>query len=371
MPVDNSFEIDHKKDAALLREIVMDCMTRGGASKTQIIEVIKKLLDKDKEDYTDEEVKSKVETWSKWADTISLSDGKKSIRGDVEKWVESQKSNKCNNQQRSCNMILLRDCYSDLNMRTVEEKAQCRMAFKRLCENGSIEKDTKTAGAYRVVVSDVERLDYINADTTPFPVRFPLGVHELVETYQKSLIVIAGEPNSGKTSYCLNAAWKNKELHPKFFSCEGGAAELKIRLRKFGKPLEEWKDIEFWGKSSDYTKNIDPNGINIIDYLEVSKDFYEIGGMLTDIYDTLEKGIAIVAIQKPTGRNTGVGGERTLDKARLYMAIEPGIIRIIKAKLWRQDCVNPNGMYCKWTLGGGANFRIMPDPNTAETWRRP
>lgn len=367
-PVDNLPEDGRNKDADFLREIVMSNMAQCGASRGQIIEVVKKLLANDHEDFTDEEVGNKVDKWMLHADVFGETPGKKNIRTEVEKWVDSNISNK---EQRASNMVSLLQCYSDLGLKTPDEKAICRVAFKRLCEKGRLEKDTKRAATYRVLGNGPEKLDFLHADTTPFPIRFPLGVHELVETYQKSLVVIAGEPNSGKTAYCLNTAWKNRELHPKYFSCEGGAAELKIRLQKFNHPLEQWaKEIDFFGKSDDYTKNINPDGLNIIDYLEVSKDFYEIGGMLTDIYDSLRKGVAVVAIQKPTGRNTGVGGERTLDKVRLYMAIEPGILRIIKGKLWRNDHVNPNGMWVKWNLGGGANFKIIPDINGGDEWRR-
>jgi len=365
-------EYDDKKESDFLRDLTLDAMSRCGASRAQLIEVAKKLLNVDHRDYTDKEVEEAVDKWMIRAEILGDTEGKKSIRAEVEKWIESNKSNNRNNPYQGRNKLMLRDCYIDLGLKTIDEKASCRMAFKRMCEKGLLEKDPQNAGSYRTVGNGPEKLDFINADTTPFPVRFPLGVHELVETYEKSLVVIAGEPNSGKTAYCLNTAWKNRELHPKFFSCEGGAAELKIRLQKFGKPLGEWaKQIDFYGKSDDYTKNINPDGLNIIDYLEVSKDFYEIGGMLTDIYDALNKGVAVVAIQKPVGRLTGVGGERTLDKARLYLAIEPGILRIVKGKLWRQDHINPNGLWVKWSLGGGANFKIMPDENGGEDWRRP
>jgi hypothetical protein len=369
---DNGYpqEFDQKKENVFLREITIQSMVRGGASKTQIVDAITKLYRIDKEDFTEDEIEKKVEKWIRTEEIVSETNEGRSIRTEVEKWVEGQKSNIRNKAQHGRNKFLLRDCYNDLTLKNAKEKSICRMAFSRLCESGVIEKDPHTAGAYRTVSNGPEKLDFINADTTQYPIRFPLGVHELVETYQKSLIVIAGEPNSGKTGYCMNLAWKNRDLRPKYFSCEGGAAELKIRLQKFNYPLEQWSVIDFMGKSDDYTKDIDPDGLNIIDYLEVSKDFYEIGGMLTDIYDCLRKGVAVVAIQKPTGRNTGVGGERTLDKARLYMAIEPGIIRIIKAKLWRQECVNPNGLFVKWTLSGGATFKVMPDPVTGDNWRR-
>ena len=92
--------------------------------------------------------------------------------------------------------------------------------------------------------------------------------------------------------------------------------------------------------------------------------------MLTDIFNALDGGIAVVGLQKPAGRDTGVGGARTLDKARLYMAIEPGVLKIVKGKLWRQEHINPNGMYVKWLLGGGANFKIEKD-NNGDDWRHP
>ena len=365
-------ESDQQNDDEFLRHLVMDSMSRCGASKIQLKEIYRKLLTTDHCDFTDEEIEKTVERWLIRADVLGDTEGRKSIRTEVEKWIEDQKCNISNMRQHSGNIVMLRDCYNDLNMRSPEEKAICRMAFKRLCENGTIEKDTKKAAAYRIVSGGPEKLDFINADTTPFDIRFPLGVHELVETYQKSLIVVAGEPNAGKTAFCLNLAWKNRLSHPKHFSCEGGASELKIRLQKFNKPLSEWeKGVDFYGKSEDYTKYINPDGINIIDYLEVSKDFYEIGGMLTDIYDSLNKGVAVVAIQKPVGRNTGVGGERTLDKARLYLSIEPGILRIVKGKLWRQDHINPNGMWIKWLLGGGSTFKVLLDPGTGDEWRKP
>jgi hypothetical protein len=245
------------------------------------------------------------------------------------------------------------------------------MAFRRLVERGKLEPLRDHSGLYRYINGQIDEIDFLNADTTPFPIKFPLGVHELVSIYRKSLIVIAGLPNAGKTAYCLNTAWKNKDdFKIDYFSSEMGAAELQVRLKKFNHPLNDWSKVRFVAKSGDFASAVNPNGFNIIDYLEVSKDFYEIGGLLTDIFNALNEGIAIAAIQKPPGRDTGVGGARTLDKARLYMAIEPGILKIVKGKLWRQENINPNGLMIHWTLAGGANFRVLPDPATGDEWRR-
>jgi len=244
------------------------------------------------------------------------------------------------------------------------------MAFKRLVELGKLEPLRNRSGMYRYIDGKMDEIDFINVDTRPFPIKYPFDVHELVDTYKKSLVVLAGEPNAGKTAYLLNLAYKNRDEKPDYFTSEMGGAELHIRLKKFNHPFSEWQKIRFIAKSGDFKDVINPNGLNIIDYLEVSKDFYEIGGMLTDIFNNLDEGVAVVAIQKPKGREIGVGGERTLDKARLYMSIEPGILKIVKGKLWRQECVNPNGMSIRWTLGGGANFKIIKD-NDGSEWRHP
>lgn len=357
---------DVRLENARLREMAMNYLTQGGAPIEYICDIIKKMYMVDKEDFTDEDIENQVYTWRE----VNLEDknkGGKSIRQRVEDWLHSYTSNKACNLNVTCSLLV---CYLDLGIKNPNDKTAVRVAFKRLVEQGKLEPMRNRSGMYRILNGQMEDIDFMSADTTPFPIKYPLGVHELIETYKKSLVVLAGEPNAGKTAFLLNLAWKNKDRNPWYFSSEGGAAELRIRLNKFNHPLEQWKDIRFISKTSDYKDVIDPNGLNIIDYLEVSKDFYEIGGLLTDIYNVLKDGVAVVGIQKPSGRDTGVGGARTLDKARLYMAIEPGMLKIVKGKLWRQDCVNPNGMFVKWQLGGGANFKVLPDPATGDDWRR-
>jgi hypothetical protein len=349
------------------REYAILRMFAGGGCVEDVFDIAKKLLIADKEDFTDDDLRKEVESLQ----GLHLQEGEhgpKGIRALVEGWI---KSNKSNNDVTGSLRVSLRDCYGDLGFKATNDKAMCRMAFKRLVEKGILEQVPNQVGVYRSVNGHLAPLDFMNADTEPFHVKFPLGVHEHVMLYKKSLVVLAGEPNSGKTAFLLNTARKNLDLVPNYFSSEMGAAELQVRLKKFPFPLESWRGIKFFAKSSDFPKVIDPNGLNIIDYLEVAKDFYEIGGLLTDIFNALDKGVAVVAIQKPAGRDVGVGGARTLDKARLYMAIEPGILKIVKGKIWRDEHKNPNGMWVKWLLGGGANFKILPDGSSGDDWRMP
>jgi hypothetical protein len=359
-------ERDQNLINADLRQRTMLYMFQGGATVEYVTDVLRKLYKHDKEDWDEKFLEEEVMNWFE----TSKEGGErpqKSVQAEVEDWLSSHTSNKACYQDVTCSLLV---CYSDLGYKTIKEKGACRMAFKRLVERGKLEPLRDRSGMYRYMNGKMEEIDFLNADATPFPIKFPLGVHELVETYKKSLIVLAGEPNAGKTAFLLNLAWKNRDEEPNYFSTDMGAAELQIRLKKFPHALTDWKKIKFIAKSEGFKDVINPDGLNIIDYLEVSKDFFEIGGMLTDIYNNLKEGVAVVAIQKPPGRDVGVGGARTLDKARLYLAIEPGILKIVKGKLWRQDCVNPNGMFVKWTLAGGASFKIMPNPDNGDDWRR-
>ena len=358
---------DQQQINASLREGAIEYLLRGGASVEQVCNVIRKMYMVDQEDFDDEFIEKQVLTWQEVINE-ETNKPKRSVSTLVDDWMGSNASNK---QCDSNVTVSLQQCYSDLGLKSPNEKTACRMAFKRMVEAGKLEPSKHKAGMYRYINGNMEELDFMNADTTPFDIKFPMGVHELVAIYKKSLVVLAGEPNAGKTAYLLNVARKNMAgQRVNYFSSEMGAAELQIRLKKFNIPLESWKKCRFVAKSGDFKDVIDPNGLNIIDYLEVAKDFYEIGGLLTDIFNALDKGVAVVGLQKPAGRDTGVGGARTLDKARLYLSIEPGVLKIVKGKLWRQECVNPNGMSIRWSLGGGANFKIIPD-NDGSEWRRP
>jgi hypothetical protein len=156
-----------------------------------------------------------------------------------------------------------------------------------------------------------------------------------------------------------------------YFSSEMGAMELRARLQKFEGNLQHWKDnVNFRERSSNFADVVKPNDVNIIDFLEVTEDFFKVGGMIKEIYDKLKKGIAIIALQKNKGRDLGLGAERSIEKARLYLSIEHGKIKIIKGKNWANPEVNPNGMQWSFKLVQGSKFIVMDEPEkTRADWR--
>ena len=92
--------------------------------------------------------------------------------------------------------------------------------------------------------------------------------------YPKNIIIVAGATNAGKTALLLNVVRMNMDRYEViYFSSEMGEQELRLRLEKFGQALNSWKfkPIERPTRFSDV---IVPDAINIIDYLELTEDFY-------------------------------------------------------------------------------------------------
>ena len=90
---------------------------------------------------------------------------------------------------------------------------------------------------------------------------------------------------------------RDHKIH--YFNSEMGPGELRTRLEKFGEPLDTWK-FQAYERSSNFADVIKPGpgNLNIIDFLEIHENFYEIGGRLKEIHDRLKGAVAIVALQK-------------------------------------------------------------------------
>src|SRR6185369_10389855 len=107
---------------------------------------------------------------------------------------------------------------------------------------------------------------------------------------------------------------------------------------------------------SNFADVIQPNEVNIIDFLEIHDEFWKIGSLLKDLYEKLDKGICIIALQKKRGSDTGKGGDVTREKPRLYLAMEDGKLCIEKGKNWKHEGVNPNNLQIGFKLVHGSKF---------------
>ncbi|NVM55380.1 MAG: hypothetical protein HWN66_16860 [Candidatus Helarchaeota archaeon] len=259
------------------------------------------------------------------------------------------------------------ECDRELLIVTERKKATRRKVFQILHESGIIERTGSRHGHYRLVNSESEDINWLDAMIDPIEIKFPLGIEKLVKICHGNLIILAGEPNSGKTGFLLNLVKLNMykyDIH--YFSSEMGSEEFKIRLSEFDDiALKDWK-FHAKERSYDFSDVIVPNALNIIDFLERHDEFWKIGGDFKRIFDKLDQGIAVIAIQKNPGANHGLGGTRGIEKARLYLTMEPGKCTIKKAKNYREKEINPNGMEIDFKLVHGCKF--MPDETG---WHQP
>jgi Fe2+ or Zn2+ uptake regulation protein len=224
------------------------------------------------------------------------------------------------------------DCYQALQSVTTNRTA-VRVALHRLAEKGTIERWGEKDGVFRRVDNECEDIDFLNASTESLHIRWPFTIERYVKTLPKNIVVIAGEPDAGKTAFLLNFVKNNMHEHEiYYFSSEMGPIEFNSRLSKFDFPLTDWK-FTLKERSSNFADVVKPDAINIIDFLELHDEFYKVGGLIKDIFDRLKKGIAIIALQKNPNTNYGLGGMRSIEKARLYLSMEPGKIKIVKGRI--------------------------------------
>ena len=247
--------------------------------------------------------------------------------------------------------------------------------LRRLVSEEKIERTGERRGVFRPIESVCERI-MLTEDVSPgVDIKYPFGLERLVKTYPKNIVVVAGEPDAGKTAFLLNLAYLNRAKRVCYFSSEMGKDELVARCKKFNQPLEQWS-TEFFDRAGDFHDVIQPDDINIIDFLEIHEEFWKVGSMIKKIYDKINNGIAVIALQKNRLKKDkagnisgefGLGGYRGVEKARLYLTMghykESHYVKIMKGKNWKKVDFNPNNLVKTFKLIAGCNFHQECDWN--------
>ena len=254
--------------------------------------------------------------------------------------------------------FLSTDVHKELHLSTRQMKKTCSTILSRLVEERIIERSSNKNGCFRRIERNYEKMDFLSAGTDIVDIQLPFGLQDMVEIMPGNIILIAGEPNAGKTALLLNIIRDNmKKFEITYFNSEMGASELKKRLLKFDEiSLNEWK-FNAYERTDNFADVIVPGKgrVNIIDFLELHDNFYEVSGKLTGIHKKLKGAVAIVALQKNRGTDTGLGGYRSLEKPRLALAMSPGTLKIVKAKNWKTQ-ENPNGKEINFKIVQGCKF---------------
>jgi hypothetical protein len=260
-----------------------------------------------------------------------------------------------------------RDVYNFLQLPTGSDNGAIIAELGRLKKKGVIVKGGKGNGVYRKLENELIEMDFINAPKVEFDIEWPFYVP--CRLYPGNVVICAGEPDSGKTSFFLNVVRLNMNKHDvNYFNCEMGAVEFGERLDLFeGMERTDWK-FNAYERSADFADVIVPNGLNIVDYLD-DQDAYVVKDKIKEIHNALDTGVALIALQKHTMKDVGYGGERTMDIPRLYLAFykgskaDKGKVKVIKAKNRPPGESNPTNKIIRYKLVNGSMW--MAD----EPWR--
>jgi hypothetical protein len=254
------------------------------------------------------------------------------------------------------------EVYNCLQVSTREERKNLSIILRRNAEAGLIERCGNRNGLFRRVETDLEVMDLENAPTTEFPVVLPLEIGSLCRLYPGNLAVVAGSKSSGKTAFLLNVARLNMAQMPVLYlSSEAGASEMRTRVEPFGLPLSAWRNVTFIDRRSSWADAITgKHQLTIVDYLDLTEELYKVGTELKAIHAKLKDGIAFVGLQKRSDRDVGYGGTFSMEKARLYLSLDHGSIKITDAKAWRTNR-NPRGLHRTYKLFGGSKFEATSE----------
>ena len=275
-----------------------------------------------------------------------------SVAGEIRSWVASQPG-----------VFDIRTLYSELELKGKTKQEMARTVLLRMVKEGSVVADGNYRGRYRRAEKNLEKLNWREVTDNSFNIFLPLGLNKLVRILPRSVIVVSGSSNAGKTGLLLNIAADNmKDQKIYYFCSEGGAEELRARIKMFDRPLNDWDNLEAYDRHDNFADVIVPNGLNIIDFLEVNSEYWRVDQMLTEISHKLTTGVCVIALQKNRNQELGVGSDKGLWKPRLYLSMDYNRITIQKAKTWVDPAKNPNGLVLDFDLTpAGCRFKIIND----------
>ena len=271
---------------------------------------------------------------------------------------------------------------NELGIKDVTGKNNRRVHLFRLEQRGIIERHLKDNKRWRFVDKQLVELDYKNLSVVkPLTVTLPLGLSLLTNLYPGNLVVFAGAPNAGKTAVALEMIKLNNgiAMPAYYFYSEGGDVELRNRLDGCeGMVIEEW-NFRAFSRTADFADVIAPDCLNVVDYLEMTNDFYSVADKLTAMCNRIGNGLIVVCLQKNAGAKLGRGGSFSEEKARLYIAFDEADgannaqAEIIKAKSWRVKGFNPNHLKTTFHIQNGwiEDNRVDWTATGGDDWKLP
>lgn len=295
---------------------------KSGADSMKLAQLYETLMP-DKEERSKEEIINKrilsLIAGKELAES-KISEKERNVTEDVRRWVDY-----------STGEWYIGNLYSDLTLKEKKEKDVARHAVGLLVKDGIIENVSKRSGNYRKIQKTFTPMNIEGASGLPIAnFRYPLEVEKYAKTYPKSVTTVNGFPNQGKSAFVFEIARMNRNLFPgrkpRFQSSEAGEDEIKEKLMFYPQdqfPIGWWiNNIDFIERYDTWWDIIDPDGLNIIDYVSDNLENFKIAYYIKEIHKKLKKGVAIVVLQRDPAKPNSYGGQATRHDTRLAIDIE-------------------------------------------------
>ena len=306
-----------------------NCLIKGGCELPFTEHVLDILARNSNPLFPENEIKLKIESAIKRSERRD-----RNIAAEVREWVLA-----------TSGYFLATTLHREATMATRQEMQAANTALRRLCEGPEplLEKYGEARGSYRRIDKSIEFMDFEHADiNNTVDLTLPMNIHAKTKIFPKGVIVVAGVSGMGKTLMALNVIAKNKGKYPIFyFNSEMGPEQLKTKLSYFPISLSDWvkhmKVVDQWDFNSIADK-IQPDALNVVDYLEPEGEkAFNIHGVISAIIRKLNKGTALICIQKKPGATMGTGGIYSIKAATLAIALDWGKIEIVKNRFREAD----------------------------------
>ena len=256
----------------------------------------------------------------------------------------------------------VRDIWAELGIDSYEGRHYLRVILNRLTEKGLVINTSKD-GRYRKLDNEAPEIDWQKADPTRIlPLQFPFGLEEHIKLYPKSIVILAGSKNVGKTAFLYNFIKLNMDMfNLDLYNSETGPEQMVERFAPLQIP--DPAPFKVYERYDNFADVINPDNISVIDYLDLNSEVYLVGAEIDAIFRKLNQGAAIIGLQKPPPSVTYVRGEKkiierdlaygggfTAKRAALYISLSESRLKLVYVKTPAKPTINPNNMQWKFSL---------------------
>jgi len=257
----------------------------------------------------------------------------------------------------------VRDIWNEVGIESPEGKTYLRVILRRL-EDKELISANGGGGNYRKLDTEATVIEWQQADPSKtVPLEFPFEEHKMAKVYPKSIIIVAGTKNAGKTAYLYNFIKLNMaNFDVDLYNSETSPEQMHERFMPLDIPVPA--PFTVYERYDNFADVIDPDHISVIDYLDLNSEVYLVGSEIDAIFRKLRNGVAIIGLQKPPptityvkgvkkliDRDLAYGGGFTAKRAILYITMGDNKLKLLYVKTPRNPKVNPNNMTFSYNVG--------------------